>query len=244
MAAWFLAGGLIQEDSLGKASWQLTALAGRRTTTFTCWPRAHRAANATDVMFARSTDGGLTFSARNGSTTIREPKQMALVRHTRSRAERTALMRSGSTREMQLITPTRKCSIPLAPMAASLGHRMCREQSVQSVRRLSEPEQDRRLHYDRVRRTGGNVAYSATFNFNPNLAQHEEDIYYVRVFPSGGPTPTRLTATATATATHSDTYSTPRPTPTPRPVPTPRACPTPGLGRRSVVTKFPRTILD
>ena len=33
--------------------------------------------------------------------------------------------------------------------------------------------------------TGGNVAYSATFNFNPNSGQHEEDVYYVRVFPAG-----------------------------------------------------------
>ena len=65
--------------------------------------------------------------------------------------------------------------------------------------------------------TGGNVAYSATFNFNPNLGQHEQDVYYVRVSPSGGPTPTP-TATATATAT---------PTATPRPTPTPRARPTP-----------------
>ena len=29
--------------------------------------------------------------------------------------------------------------------------------------------------------TGGNVAYAATFNFNPNTGQHEEDVYYVRV---------------------------------------------------------------
>jgi hypothetical protein len=32
--------------------------------------------------------------------------------------------------------------------------------------------------------TGGNVAYAATFNFNPNTGQHEEDVYYVRVSPS------------------------------------------------------------
>ena len=32
--------------------------------------------------------------------------------------------------------------------------------------------------------TGGNVAYSATFNLNPNSGQHEEDVYYVRVVPS------------------------------------------------------------
>ena len=31
--------------------------------------------------------------------------------------------------------------------------------------------------------TGGNVAYAATFNFNPNSGQHEEDVYYVRVSP-------------------------------------------------------------
>jgi hypothetical protein len=31
--------------------------------------------------------------------------------------------------------------------------------------------------------TGGNVAYSATFNLNPNTNQHEEDVYYVRVAP-------------------------------------------------------------
>ena len=32
--------------------------------------------------------------------------------------------------------------------------------------------------------TGGNVAYSATFNFNSTRGQHEEDVYYVRVAPS------------------------------------------------------------
>jgi hypothetical protein len=89
--------------------------------------------------------------------------------------------------------------------------------------------------------TGGNVAYAATFNFNPNNGQHEEDVYYVRVFPGGQgatPTPTATasptpTATATPTATPTSTptataTSTPRPTPTPRSEPTPRARPTPG----------------
>ena len=75
--------------------------------------------------------------------------------------------------------------------------------------------------------TGGDVAYAATFNFNPGLAQHEQDVYYVRVAPSGGGTPTPTpTATATATASATPT-STPRPTPTPRSGPTPRARPTP-----------------
>jgi hypothetical protein len=90
--------------------------------------------------------------------------------------------------------------------------------------------------------TGGNVAYSATFNFNPTRGQHEQDVYYVRVFPTGGGTPTPTptasptpsatatptsTPTPTATATPTAT-STPRPTPTPRSEPTPRARPTPG----------------
>jgi hypothetical protein len=103
--------------------------------------------------------------------------------------------------------------------------------------------------------TGGNVAYAATFNFNPNRGQHEEDVYYVRVSPSGGATPTptatatptvtatptatatatatpTATATATATATPMSTptpttTATPRPTPTPRSEPTPRTRPTP-----------------
>jgi len=90
--------------------------------------------------------------------------------------------------------------------------------------------------------TGGNVAYAATFNFNPDQSQHEEDVYYVRVFPGGqGPTPTPTatasptpTATVTPTATPTPTATatltptaTPRPTPTPRSEPTPRARPTP-----------------
>ena len=96
--------------------------------------------------------------------------------------------------------------------------------------------------------TGGDVAYSATFNFNPSRGQHEQDVYFVRVSPTGGPTPTPTatatatstptatgtpTATATATATATSTPSstptaTPRPSPTPRSAPTVRPRPTPG----------------
>ena len=96
--------------------------------------------------------------------------------------------------------------------------------------------------------TGGDVAYSATFNFNPSRGQHEQDVYFVRVSPTGGPTPTPTatatadaatptatlqlrtpaTPTATATTTPSATpTATPRPTPTPRSGPTPRPRPTP-----------------
>ena len=90
--------------------------------------------------------------------------------------------------------------------------------------------------------TGGNVAYAATFNVNPNaVGGHEQDVYYVRVSPSGGGTPTPTptasptpTATATATATATPTVTptvtatpTATPTTTPRPTPTPRFAPTP-----------------
>src|SRR4029450_2311155 len=89
---------------------------------------------------------------------------------------------------------------------------------------------------------GGNVAYAATFNVNPNAGGgHEQDVYYVRVSPSGGSTPTPTptasptpTATATPTATPTVTATptatataTPRATPTPRSQPTPRGRPTP-----------------
>jgi hypothetical protein len=53
--------------------------------------------------------------------------------------------------------------------------------------------------------TGGNVAYSATFNFNPSQNQHEEDVYYVRVFPGGQKATPTPTPTPTATPTPSPT---------------------------------------
>jgi hypothetical protein len=90
--------------------------------------------------------------------------------------------------------------------------------------------------------TGGNVAYAATFNVNPNaVAGHEQDVYYVRVSPTGGATPTptatvsptasaTATATPTATATASATAtatSTPTVTVTPTVTPTATATSTP-----------------
>ncbi len=49
--------------------------------------------------------------------------------------------------------------------------------------------------------TGGNVAYSATFNFNPIRGQHEEDIYHVRV----APTPVLTLLSAASRLTHAGT---------------------------------------
>src|SRR6266536_465688 len=47
--------------------------------------------------------------------------------------------------------------------------------------------------------TGANVAYAATFNFNPTRGQHEEDVYYVRVAP---PTSVRTLLSAASRLTH------------------------------------------
>jgi hypothetical protein len=55
--------------------------------------------------------------------------------------------------------------------------------------------------------TGGNVAYSATFNFNPTRGQHEQDVYYVRVCPNppcAEPTPAAVVALRQS---HSHPYS-------------------------------------
>ena len=73
--------------------------------------------------------------------------------------------------------------------------------------------------------TGGDVAYSATYNFNPSRGQHEQDVYFVRVFPTGGGTPTP-TATASPTATRTPT-ATPTATATFTPTATATATRTP-----------------
>ena len=85
--------------------------------------------------------------------------------------------------------------------------------------------------------TGGSVAYSATFNFNPSRGQHEQDVYYVRVFPSGGGTPTPTpTATATTTPTASPTATaTPTASATATPSATATVTPTP----TAIVTPSP-----
>ena len=102
--------------------------------------------------------------------------------------------------------------------------------------------------------TGGDVAYSATFNFNPSRGQHEQDVYYVRVSPSGGATPTPTattsptatatatsTATATATATATSTATaTATPTTTATPTVTPTATPTATLSPTATPTGTPR----
>jgi hypothetical protein len=209
--------------------------------------------NGTDVMFARSTDGGASFSTPvriNDDVTANKwhwfgtfsvapnGRLDAVWYDTRNAADnlQSQLFYSYSTDAGITWSPNVQVSASFNPTEGW-------------------PQQNKIGDYITIvsDNGGGNVAYSATFNFNPNRGQHEQDVYYVRVSPTGGGTPTPTptasptptatatasptatqtptatptpTATATATATATPT-STPTATATPRPTPTPRPRPTP-----------------
>ncbi len=151
----------------------------------------------TDVMFVRSTDGGSTFSAphRINDDPINHNKwhwfgTLAVAPNgridsvwldSRNAANNTdsQLFYSFSTDGGVTWAPNVAVSAPFTPFE---GY----------------PVQNKIGDYITIvsDNTGGNVAYPATFNFNPSRGQHEQDVYFVRVSPSGGPTPTP-TATAT-----------------------------------------------
>src|SRR6476620_10061802 len=167
--------------------------------------------STTDVMFVRSTDGGSTFSAPHkinddpvnpskwhwfGTFAVAPNGRLDAVWYdTRNAANNTdsQLFYSWSTDAGVTWAPNVAVSNAFNPFE---GY----------------PNQNKIGDYITIvsDATGGNVAYSATFNFNPNRSQHEEDVYYVRVSPSGGGTPTPTptaspTPTSTATATPSPT---------------------------------------
>src|SRR5438128_578067 len=210
----------------------------------------------TDVMFARSTDGGLTFSAphRINDDPINHSKwhwfgTMSVAPNGRIDAVWFDTRNAANNTDSQLFYS----------FSTDGGVTWSANVAVSNSFNPLEgwPNQSKIGDYITIvsDNTGGNVAYAATFNFNPSRGQHEQDVYYVRVSPSGGPTPTPTatasptptatatatpTATATATATPTVTptatptgtptptpTSTPRPTPTPRPGPSPRRRPTP-----------------
>ena len=202
--------------------------------------------NGTDVMFARSTDGGATFSGPHrinddpvnpnkwhwfGTIGVAPNGRIDSVwLDSRNAANNldSQLFYSFSTDGGATWAPNVAVSQSFTPLEGW-------------------PQQNKIGDYITIvsDNTGGDVAYSATYNFNSSRGQHEQDVYFVRVSPSGGPTPTPTatasptpTATATATATPTATATatatptatgtvTPRPTPTPRSQPTPRARPTP-----------------
>src|SRR3984893_5968067 len=215
------------------------------------------ASNGTDVMFARSTDGGQTFSApirinddpvnQNkwhifGTLSVAPNGRIDVVwldsRNAVNNID-TQLFYSWSTDGGVTWAPNIPVSNPFNPQAGFPNNQKIGDY----ITIVSD-------------NAGGNVAYAATFNVNPNaVGGHEQDVYYVRVSPSGGATPTPTptptasptpTATATATSTPSATATvaptatptatatatatatpTPTPTSTPRVTPTPRSGPTP-----------------
>jgi hypothetical protein len=140
--------------------------------------------STTDVMFARSTDGGLTFSAPHrinddplnpskwhwfGTLSVAPNGRLDAVWYdTRNAANNTdsQLFYSFSTDGGVTWSANVAVSNSFNPFE---GY----------------PNQSKIGDYITIvsDATGGNVAYSATFNFNPNTNQHEEDVYYVRVAP-------------------------------------------------------------
>jgi len=224
----------------------------------------------TDVMFVRSTDGGLTFSAphRINDDPINHNKwhwfgTLAVAPNgridsvwldSRNAANNTdsQLFYSFSTDGGVTWAPNVAVSAPFTPFEGW-------------------PVQNKIGDYITIvsDNTGGNVAYPATYNFNPTRGQHEQDVYFVRVSPTGGPTPTptatatatptptatatatatltpTATATATATATPTATATatataTPTATATTTPSSTPTATPRPTPTPRSGPTPRPRS---
>src|SRR2546430_4951076 len=139
----------------------------------------------TDVLFVRSTDGGLTFSAPRrinddpvnhnkwhwfGTLSVAPNGRIDSVwLDTRNAANNTdsQLFYSWSTDGGVTWAPNVAVSNPFNPFE---GY----------------PVQNKMGDYITIvsDNTGGNVAYAATFNFNPSRGQHEEDVYYVRVAPA------------------------------------------------------------
>jgi hypothetical protein len=188
------------------------------------------ATNGSDVMFARSTDAGLTFSAphRINDDPVNHNKwhwfgTLAVVPNGRIDSVWHDTRNAANNIDSQLFySYSTDGGVSWSPNVAVTD----------SFNPLEGyPNQNKIGDYITIvsDNKGGNVAYSATLNFNPSRGEHEQDVYYVRVFPSGGPTPTPTpTVTPTATPTPTSTATaTPRPTPTPRSQPTPRARPTP-----------------
>jgi hypothetical protein len=141
--------------------------------------------STTDVMFVRSTDGGVTFSAPKrvnddpvnpskwhwfGTFSVAPNGRLDAVWHdTRNAANNTdsQLFYSWSTDAGLTWAPNVAVSTSFNPFE---GY----------------PNQDKIGDYITIvsDNTGADVAYSATFNFNAIRGEHEEDIYYVRVAPS------------------------------------------------------------
>src|SRR5258708_21728588 len=173
--------------------------------------------STTDVMFSRSTDSGVTFSAPQrinddpnfqskwhwfGTLSVAPNARIDVVWYdTRNAANNidSQLFYSWSTDAGLSWAPNVAVSNPFNPQAGFPNNNKIGDY----ITIVSD-------------NTGANVAYAATFNVNPNaVGGHEKDVYYYRASPSGGHRPTpNATASPTPTSTATRT-ATPPPTTTP-----------------------------
>jgi hypothetical protein len=156
--------------------------------------------STTDVMFVRSTDGGLTFSAprRINDDPVNPSKwhwfgTLAVAPNGRIDSVWLDTRNAANNTDSQLFYSfSTDGGVTWAPNVA-----------VSNAFNPFEgyPNQSKIGDYITMvsDNTGGNVAYSATFNFNATRGQHEEDVYYVRVAP---PTSVRTLLSAASRLTH------------------------------------------
>jgi uncharacterized repeat protein (TIGR01451 family) len=143
------------------------------------------ASNGTDVMFVRSVDGGLTFSAplRINDDPINHDKwhwfgTLAVAPNGRIDVVWLDTRNAANNTDSQLFYS----------FSSDGGLTWSPNVAVSNAFNPFEgyPNQNKIGDYVTIvsDETGGNVAYSATFNFNPTQGEHEEDVYYVRVSPT------------------------------------------------------------
>src|SRR5437762_2922744 len=141
--------------------------------------------STTDVMFVRSTDGGLTFSAprRINDDPVNPSKwhwfgTLSVAPNGRLDSVWYDTRNAANNTDSQLFYS----------FSTDGGVTWAANVAVSDAFNPFEgyPNQSKIGDYITIvsDSTGGNVAYSATFNFNPTRGQHEEDVYYVRVAPS------------------------------------------------------------
>jgi hypothetical protein len=143
------------------------------------------ASNGTDVMFARSTNGGASFSApvRINDDPINQNKwhwlgTISVAPNGRIDVEWLDTRNAANDSDSQLF------------YSYSTDGGVTWAANIQVSNSFNPfegyPNQSKIGDYitSVSDNTGADVAYPATFNFNPNTGQHEEDVYFVRVFPA------------------------------------------------------------
>ena len=183
------------------------------------------ATNGADVMFVRSTDGGVTFSA---------PKRINddAINHAKWHWMSTFSVAPNGRLDSVWLDTRNAANNTDSQLFYSYsldgGVTWSPNISVSNLFNpfLGYPQQNKMGDYMTMvsDNTGADVAYAATFN-------NEEDVYHIRVAPGVAPTPTPgITPTPSPTAT-ATVPPTPTPTPaSPTPTPSATATPTPSEG--------------